>query len=134
MAERDPACAVVVVGAHLDGQPLNHQLTSRGAVRRRLTTTAPTYRLYELAGTDAAQAGAGARRRRAERRSRSSCGRSPRAALGSFLLDVPPPLAIGSIELADGGRWKGFVCEPVALAGATDITATGGWRRHLASG
>jgi allophanate hydrolase len=54
------------------------------------------------------------------------------AALGSFLLDVPAPLAIGSVELADGSWWKGFVCEPLALDGAVDITHRGGWRRHLA--
>jgi allophanate hydrolase len=46
---------------------------------------------------------------------------------------VPPPLAIGTIETADG-RWvKGFVCEPHALAGATEVTAFGGWRAWLAS-
>ena len=55
------------------------------------------------------------------------------AALGSFLLDVPRPLAIGSVELVDGSWWKGFVCEAVALDGAIDITHTGGWRRHLAT-
>ena len=55
------------------------------------------------------------------------------AALGSFLLDVPRPLAIGSVELADGSWWKGFICEAVALDGAIDITHAGGWRRHLAA-
>jgi allophanate hydrolase len=55
------------------------------------------------------------------------------AGLGAVTAEVPPPLAIGTLELADG-RWvKGFVCEPLGLLGATDITASGGWRRHLAS-
>jgi allophanate hydrolase len=46
---------------------------------------------------------------------------------------VPPPLAIGTIELADG-RWvKGFVCEPHALAGARDITSFGGWKAYQQS-
>jgi allophanate hydrolase len=46
---------------------------------------------------------------------------------------VPAPLAIGNLELA-GGEWvKGFVCEPCGLAGATDITAHGGWVAYLAS-
>jgi allophanate hydrolase len=35
------------------------------------------------------------------------------------------------VELSDG-RWvKGFVCEPSALAGSTEITEYGGWRAWL---
>jgi allophanate hydrolase len=46
--------------------------------------------------------------------------------------EIPQPLGIGSLELADG-RWvKGFICEPAAIAGATDISAFGGWRAYLA--
>jgi allophanate hydrolase len=132
LGDRDPACAVVVVGAHLAGQPLNHQLTSRGAVLRRSTTTAPTYRLYELANTVPPKpglvrvAGGGAS-------IEVELWAITPADLGAFLLDVPAPLAIGTVELADGSWWKGFVCEPGALDGATDITHAGGWRRHLTS-
>ena len=53
--------------------------------------------------------------------------------VGSFLALIPPPLGLGSVELADG-RWvKGFICEGAALAGAPDISAHGGWRGYLAS-
>jgi allophanate hydrolase len=55
----------------------------------------------------------------------------PTEAVGSFLAEVPPPLAIGSVELADGSWQRGFVCEPVALAGSPDITAFGGWRAYV---
>ena len=55
------------------------------------------------------------------------------AAFGSFVAEVPPPLAIGTLVLADGTSVKGFVCEPAAVAGAEDITAFGGWRAYLAS-
>ncbi len=54
------------------------------------------------------------------------------AGLGHVLVGVAPPLGIGSIELADGSWVKGFICETQGLAGATDITASGGWRQHLA--
>jgi allophanate hydrolase len=57
----------------------------------------------------------------------------PVTELGSFIAAVPPPLAIGKIELADGSWVSGFVCEPVGLAGAEDITHFGGWRAYLAS-
>ena len=57
----------------------------------------------------------------------------PLAAVGPFLAGVPAPLAIGSVQLADGSWVKGFLCEGHAIGGATDITALGGWRAWLAS-
>ena len=64
------------------------------------------------------------------RPSRSRCGRCRRSRCGSFLAGIPAPLAIGTLELADG-RWvKGFLCEGHALAGATDVTRFGGWRAY----
>jgi allophanate hydrolase len=51
--------------------------------------------------------------------------------LGDFVSRVPPPLAIGTLELADGTRVKGFVCEPFATEGAKDISHFGGWRAYL---
>ena len=53
-------------------------------------------------------------------------------AFGRFVASVPPPLTIGSVELADGRRVPGFLCEPYALATAREITALGGWRAYLA--
>jgi allophanate hydrolase len=51
---------------------------------------------------------------------------------GSFVAGVPAPLGIGSVQL-DTGEWvKGFICEPAALVGATEITAFGGWKNYLA--
>ena len=43
------------------------------------------------------------------------------------------PISIGNLTLADGRSVKGFICEPWALAGATDITEFGGWRAYMAS-
>ena len=50
------------------------------------------------------------------------------------LAEVPPPLAIGTVTLADGSSVKGFVAEPRATVGAEDITALGGWRAYIARG
>ena len=55
------------------------------------------------------------------------------ASFGSFTAEVPPPLAIGTVTLADGSSVKGFVAEPRALTGAEDITHLGGWRAYIAS-
>jgi allophanate hydrolase len=57
----------------------------------------------------------------------------PRDRFGEFVLDVREPLAIGSVELADGSRHPGFVCEPIALTGAPDITRYGGWIAYRAA-
>jgi allophanate hydrolase len=55
------------------------------------------------------------------------------SAIGSFLALVAAPLGLGSIELADGRRVHGFLCEAHATTEARDITALGGWRAYLAS-
>lgn len=55
----------------------------------------------------------------------------PMSAFGSFVDGVPPPLAIGTVELADGESVKGFVCESYGVANGADITELGGWRRYL---
>ena len=55
-------------------------------------------------------------------------------AFGKFVAAIPPPLGIGTIRLADGRGVKGFVVEPVAVEGARDISAYGGWRAFMADG
>jgi allophanate hydrolase len=54
-------------------------------------------------------------------------------AFGSFVAEVPGPLAIGTLELDDGETVKGFLCEQYAVRGAQDISRYGGWRRYLDS-
>jgi allophanate hydrolase len=45
---------------------------------------------------------------------------------------VPAPLGFGRIELAGGESVHGFLCEAAGVAGAEDITGSGGWRSYLA--
>jgi len=126
------ACVrVAVVGAHLTGMPLNFQLTSRNAVRVEQTTTAATYKLYALANTTPPKPGLV----RAEGGSAIivELWDIPLARFGEFVAEIPAPLGMGSLELADGRRVKGFICEPWALGEATDITAFGGWRSYIQS-
>ncbi|WP_271299992.1 allophanate hydrolase [Sphingomonas sp. CV7422] len=120
---------LAVVGAHLDGMPLHWQLTSRNARLVAATNTAPTYRLYAMANSTppkpalvhAADGAAIA----------VEVYELDVAAFGSFVVEVPAPLAIGSVTLADGSTVKGFVAEPRAIEGAEDITALGGWRAYI---
>jgi allophanate hydrolase len=51
---------------------------------------------------------------------------------GRFVAEVPPPLAIGTVTLADGRKVKGFLVEAQATIGAEDISKLGGWRAFVA--
>jgi allophanate hydrolase len=128
----DGRVLLAVCGAHLDGQPLNHQLTSRRAHLVARTATAPAYRMVRL-DTSPPKPGV----------VRVTGGGAPLevevwsldpTAFGSFVDEVPAPLVIGTVELADGTTVNGFLCEPHAADGADDITAHGGWRAFLAAG
>jgi allophanate hydrolase len=132
VAEPLPAVRIAVVGAHLTGLPLNHQLTTRGARFVERCRTAACYRLFALPGTTPPKPGL----------ARHEQGRSievelwdlPSGQVGSFVAEIPAPLGLGTLELADGRTVKGFICEPYALEGARDITEYGGWRAFLAYG
>jgi allophanate hydrolase len=125
----DGLIELVVVGAHLSGQPLNHQLTDRGGRLAAETSTSPRYRFYALADTEPPKPGL-VRVTEGGAAIEVEVWSLPVAGFGSFVAEVPPPLGIGSVELADG-RWaRGFICEPIGLEGATDITAFGGWRAY----
>lgn len=125
--------ALAVVGAHLEGQPLHGQLIERQARLVARTRTAPRYRLHALAHTTPAKPGL-ARVADGEEGGHAielEVYEMAAAQVGSFLALIPPPLGLGSIELADGQWVKGFICEPHALRGARDISAFGGWRAWL---
>ncbi len=128
-----PGCiAIAVVGAHLSGMALNHELTARGGIFVKAARTEPVYRLYALPGgpphrpglvrTDAGGAAI-----------ETEVWALPAAAFGEFVAAIPAPLGIGTLRLADGTAVKGFLCEPVAIDGARDISAFGGWRTYVAS-
>jgi allophanate hydrolase len=125
---------LAVVGAHLEGQPLHHQLTDRGARLVERTTTAPSYRFYALV-TDPPKPGlvrvspddAGAAAIEVE------VWQLDASQFASFVDEIPAPLAIGRVVLSDGRDVAGFVCEPIAVEAALDITASGGWRSYLNS-
>ena len=127
----EPLVELAVVGAHLSGMPLNHELQRLDARLLRTTRTAADYRLYALAGTSPAKPGlvrapgAGGPGIEVEVWALTA------AALGKLLAGVPAPLAIGTVELADSSRVKGFLCESHAAAGAADISGFGGWRDYL---
>ncbi len=124
---------LAVVGAHLAGQPLNHQLTSRGASLSRTTTTAPKYRLFALTNTTPPKPGLLRVEEPQPNGIEVEVWQLTQEAFGAFVAAIPPPMGIGTLELADGSVVKGFICEPYALQGAKEITTLGGWRNYLKS-
>ncbi len=129
-----PGCIeVAVVGAHLTGQPLNHQLTSRGARLVKTTRTAAPYRLYALTGTKPLKPGLVSEPGFAGPGIEVEVWAMPEDKFGGFVAEIPAPLGIGNATLEDGASVKCFICEPYALASAQEVTRFGGWRRYLES-
>ncbi|KQU50906.1 allophanate hydrolase [Bosea sp. Leaf344] len=124
---------IAVVGAHLSGMPLNHELTALGGSFLRATTTTGDYRLFALPGGPPQRPGlvrvapAGGAPIAVE------VWALPPSGFGRFVASIPAPLGIGTLALADGTRVKGFLCEAIATENARDVTAHGGWRAFLAS-
>lgn len=110
----------------MSGLPLNHELTACGGRFLSKGETAPTYRLFALAGGPPKRPGL----------LRADTGEAvaleiwarPAAGFADFIANIPSPLSIGTIELSDGSRVKGFLVEPAGLTGAAEITELKGWR------
>jgi allophanate hydrolase len=117
---------LLVVGAHLSGQPLNHELLAAGGTLAGAAATAKRYRLLALDTTPPkpglvreAQGGASIP---------GEVWRLPAAGFARFMAGLASPMAIGLVCLDDGRDVLGFLCEPAATVGAADITDYGGWR------
>lgn len=123
--------AVAMVGAHMRGLPLNHEVTRLGGRFLFEAATAPEYRLYALAGGPPQRPGLV----RAEKGASIALEvwAIPLSRFGEFMAGIASPLGICTVRLDDGTLTKGFICEAAGLAGAEDITVFGGWRRYLAS-
>jgi allophanate hydrolase len=132
--DRDEAVLLAVAGAHLSGQPLNHDLLRLGGRLAYPARTAASYRMFEIPGplprpglirardADATQ-GAGID---------VEVWRVPASGMAGLLASVLPPLAIGPMDLADGTQVLGFLCTTDASDTGRDISSFGGWRTFLA--
>ena len=123
---------LAVVGAHLSGLPLNHELVRLGARLEYRARTGPGYRLYRLPGPGLPRPGLVRPGDGPAEGIAVEVWRLPYQALGTVLDTVPEPLALGRVELDDGTTVVGFLASEHGVRGATDITATGGWRAAIA--
>ena len=125
---------LVVVGAHLSGMPLNHQLTALGGTLLRAAKTKADYKLYALPGTVPAKPGLVRDPGFAGPGIAVEVWALTPTAFARFVSDIPAPLGIGRVALADGTAPQGFLCERHAVTGARDVTSFGGWRAFVAAG
>jgi allophanate hydrolase len=118
---------VVVCGAHLEGFPLNWQLTERGASLVSKTESSANYQLYALPDG----------KRPAMLRDEDNgtaiaveVWSMPMENFGSFVAGIPAPLGIGKVEMADGNWYCGFMSEGNIVADAKNISEFGGWKAY----
>jgi len=125
---------VAVAGAHMSGFPLNHQLLSLDGKFSGECKTVPAYRLYDItkAGEKIARPGV-VRVPEGGAPIQVEVWRMTTKNFGKFMQNLKAPLSIGMIDLDNGTKVHGFVCENVGLQGSRDITEFGGWRNYLAS-
>lgn len=125
---------ILVVGAHLTGQPLNHQLIAAGGRFSRSVRTAEAYRLHALPTVPPKPGLRRVDEGRADEQGAAIVGEVwtlPAHGFGAFVAALPQPMTIGRVTLEDGTAVAGFLAEPVAFEGAPDISAHGGWLAYL---
>ena len=121
---------VAVCGAHMQGLPLNTQLSALGGVFVKQGSTSANYKLFKLNGFTPARPGL----LRVNEHGTSialEIWQLPIANYGQFVASVPAPLGFGTLTLIDNTTVQGFMCEAYATQNATDISHLGGWRAFL---
>jgi hypothetical protein len=129
----DQYITIAVAGLHLLGEPLNHQLTEKGAKFLSAEFTAPAYKMFLIKGGKLEKPGLA-------RVPKAASGfafpvelwKLPRMVLADFMEQIPHPLGIGSIELENNTWVQGFICEPCVIADCIEISEFGSWRDYVA--
>lgn len=124
------ATALLVVGAHLRGQPLVWQLEQRGARWGGPAATAPLYRMAHLR-TDPPKPGLVCVGAETGMSIRGELWWIGTAMLGDFLTALPAPMSLGRVRLADDTEVVGFGCTLQGWLAGTDISHHGDWPGYL---
>ncbi|WP_428245550.1 allophanate hydrolase [Ferrovibrio sp.] len=131
-APPSPSIRLAVFGAHMQGQPLNHEILGLGGRYVAEIRTAPIYKLYRIDAGGPPRPGV----LRVAADGVALAGEIwdlPTAGFGAFVAGIPAPLGIGTVTLADGSTVKGFLCEAAATVGSEDISRFADWRAYRAS-
>jgi allophanate hydrolase len=119
---------LLVVGAHMSGQPLNGELQMLGSRLEGPVRTAPAYGLFvidvEPARPGLVAVGDGVA-------VEGELWTVPVGALGRILGRLAEPQSLGPVRLDDGRLVTGFLCAAGSSALGADISGLGGWRAYL---
>jgi allophanate hydrolase len=124
--------ALVVAGAHLRGEALEHQVVERGGRWLRTTRTAAVYALH-LVTDDPPRPGL-VRTSGTGSAIEVDVWALPPEGWARFVAAGVPGLAVGRVELAGGAVLPGFVAAADEAGGRPDLTPFGGWRAWRAAG
>ena len=124
--------ALVVAGAHLRGEALEHQVVDAGGRWCGTTRTAPRYALH-LVAEDPPRPGL-IRTDGPGASIEVDVWALPPAGWARFVAAGVPGLAVGRVEMADGSVLPGFVAAADHATGRPDLTPHGGWRAWRAAG
>ncbi len=125
--------AIAVLGAHLSGMALNHELTSIGARFLEALRTTPDYRLFALKGEGPARPGMLRVAKDAGVPIEAELWALSEQAFGKFVAGIPSPLSIGTVHFENGKSAKGFLVEAESIRDAEEISSFGGWRNYVGS-
>lgn len=124
-----------VNGTLMRGLELNPNLIAAGGEFVAEATTQPIYRLWSIHDRHPAML----RVRSGGAAIALEIWRVPMAGLGQILLQEPPGLCVGKVQLADLrpaagiAEVLGVLGEPFLVEGQREITAYGGWRAYCAA-
>jgi hypothetical protein len=121
--------SLAVNGTLMRGLELNRNLLEARATFVRKALTAPCYRLWSINDLHPGMV----RCKEGGSSIELEIWAVPPAGLASVLLNEPPGLAIGKIELADGSEVLGVLAEAFLCEGQREITELGGWRAYISS-
>lgn len=132
LQQEEDTLSILLFGAHMEGLPLNKQVLNLGGTFVSEVETAANYKMVYLPEPAPHRPGIvrvanGGASITAEEWS------LPKASLGAFLATIQQPLGLGQVELMDGRKVHGFLCEAAPADEAEDISKSGSWRGFLDS-
>ncbi|MFN8033717.1 MAG: carbamate kinase [Mycobacterium sp.] len=121
---------LAVNGTLMRGLKLSPNMAAAGATFVQETSTEPVYRIWTINDDHPAMI-----------RVTDGSGVAvavevwsvPAAGLAGILLNEPPGLSIGKVNLADGSTVLGVIGEPALVEGHREISQHGGWRAYTAA-
>ncbi|MDM5271950.1 hypothetical protein PGH07_07145 [Sulfurovum sp. zt1-1] len=121
---------VGVCGAHMEGLPLNWQLTDLDAKLVQKTRTKKGYRLFVLENKDPIRPGM-IYDSTSDTQIELEVWSMPVGSFGKFMKQIASPLGIGTVYLEDGSGVYGFLCEADFVKDAKEISDLKSWRHFI---